>query len=83
MLIVQARASIFVTYGILRLYTLLCYRMWDAFDFATVSLTVTEVAKEFGVDNSEMTWVRILFCEPCETHGYSLTNPIRRASPSR
>jgi hypothetical protein len=32
-------------------------RMWDAFDFATVSLTVTEVAKEFGVENSDVTWV--------------------------
>jgi hypothetical protein len=32
--------------------------MWDAFDFATVSLTVTEVAKDFGVENSEVTWVR-------------------------
>jgi hypothetical protein len=32
-------------------------RMWDAFDFATVSLTVTEVAKDFGVENSEVTWV--------------------------
>jgi hypothetical protein len=32
-------------------------RMWDAFDFATVSLTVTEVAKEFDVENSEVTWV--------------------------
>jgi hypothetical protein len=31
--------------------------MWDAFDFATVSLTVTEVAKEFDVENSEVTWV--------------------------
>lgn len=33
-------------------------RMWDAFDFATVSLTVTEVAKDFGVENCEVTWVR-------------------------
>ena len=32
--------------------------MWDAFDFATVSLTVTEVAKDFGVENCEVTWVR-------------------------
>lgn len=30
---------------------------WDSFDFFTVSLTVTEVAKEFGVENSEVTWV--------------------------
>lgn len=30
---------------------------WDAFDFFTVSLTVTEVAQEFGVENSEVTWV--------------------------
>jgi SHS family lactate transporter-like MFS transporter len=34
--------------------------MWDAFDFATVSLTVTEVAKEFGVENSEVTWLSTL-----------------------
>ena len=31
--------------------------MWDSFDFATVSFTVTDVAKEFGVENSEVTWV--------------------------
>ncbi|KAF2115634.1 sugar transporter family protein [Lophiotrema nucula] len=29
---------------------------WDAFDFFTVSLTVTEIAKDFGVANSEVTW---------------------------
>ena len=33
---------------------------WDAFDFFTVSLTVTELATEFGVENSEVTWVRWL-----------------------
>jgi hypothetical protein len=32
---------------------------WDAFDFFTVSLTVTEIAKEFGVRNSDVTWVSI------------------------
>lgn len=30
---------------------------WDAFDFFTVSLCVTEIAKDFGVKNSEVTWV--------------------------
>jgi len=34
--------------------------MWDSFDFATVSFTVTDVAKEFGVENSEVTWVSVL-----------------------
>lgn len=29
---------------------------WDAFDFFTVSLCVTEIAKEFDVANSEVTW---------------------------
>jgi MFS transporter, SHS family, lactate transporter len=29
---------------------------WDAFDFFTVSLTVTEIAKEFGVSNSDVSW---------------------------
>ncbi|KAF2642851.1 sugar transporter [Massarina eburnea CBS 473.64] len=29
---------------------------WDAFDFFTVSLTVTEIAKDFGVKNSEVSW---------------------------
>jgi hypothetical protein len=32
-------------------------RTWDAFDFFTVSLTVTEIARDFGVENSEVTWV--------------------------
>jgi len=31
--------------------------MWDAFDFFTVSLTVTEIAKDFGVKNSDVSWV--------------------------
>lgn len=29
---------------------------WDAFDFFTVSLTVTELAKQFGKENSQITW---------------------------
>ena len=29
---------------------------WDAFDFFTVSLCVTEIAKDFGVKNSDVTW---------------------------
>jgi len=33
---------------------------WDAFDFFTVSLTVTEIAKDFGVENSAVSWVREL-----------------------
>ena len=29
---------------------------WDAFDFFTVSLTVEELAEEFGKSNSQITW---------------------------
>ena len=29
---------------------------WDAFDFFTVSLTVEELAKQFGKANSQITW---------------------------
>jgi len=29
---------------------------WDAFDFFTVSLTITEIAKEFNVANSKVSW---------------------------
>lgn len=29
---------------------------WDAFDFFTVSLTVSELAKEFGKTTTEITW---------------------------
>lgn len=29
---------------------------WDAFDFFTVSLTVTEIAAEFGVSNADVSW---------------------------
>jgi len=29
---------------------------WDAFDFFTVSLTVTEISKEFGASNSDVSW---------------------------
>lgn len=29
---------------------------WDAFDFFTVSLTVEELAEEFGKKNSQITW---------------------------
>lgn len=36
--------------------------MWDAFDFFTVSLTITEIAKEFKVSNSDVSWVSPLFC---------------------
>jgi len=30
---------------------------WDAFDFFTVSLTITEIAREFNVRNSDVSWV--------------------------
>jgi MFS transporter, SHS family, lactate transporter len=30
---------------------------WDAFDFFTVSLTITEIAKDFEVENSAVSWV--------------------------
>jgi MFS transporter, SHS family, lactate transporter len=29
---------------------------WDAFDFFTVSLTVTEIATDFGVSNADVSW---------------------------
>ncbi|KAL6242089.1 hypothetical protein RBB50_011001 [Rhinocladiella similis] len=29
---------------------------WDAFDFFTVSLTITEIANDFGVENSDVSW---------------------------
>ena len=29
---------------------------WDAFDFFTVSLTVTPLAEEFGKENTQITW---------------------------
>lgn len=32
---------------------------WDAFDFFTVSLTVTEIAQEFDVKNSDVSWVSL------------------------
>ena len=37
---------------------------WDAFDFFTVSLTVTEIADDFGKMNSAVTWV--CECDPVE-----------------
>lgn len=30
---------------------------WDAFDFFTVSLTVTEISEDFGVSTADVTWV--------------------------
>ncbi|KAK2846376.1 hypothetical protein FQN49_005780 [Arthroderma sp. PD_2] len=30
--------------------------VWDAFDFFTVSLCITEISTEFGVTNSEVSW---------------------------
>jgi len=33
---------------------------WDAFDFFTVSLTVTPLAKQFGKTNTDITYVRSL-----------------------
>ena len=29
---------------------------WDAFDFFTVSLTVTQLGEQFGKENSQITW---------------------------
>lgn len=31
---------------------------WDSFDFFTVSLTVTEIAADFGKSEADVTWVR-------------------------
>ena len=33
-----------------------CAWVWDAFDFFTVSLTVTEIAADFGISNSDVSW---------------------------
>ncbi|KAF2462003.1 carboxylic acid transporter [Lineolata rhizophorae] len=33
-----------------------CGWTWDAFDFFTVSLTITEIADDFGVENSAVSW---------------------------
>lgn len=33
---------------------------WDAFDFFTVSLTLTEIAEDFKVPNSDISWVGAL-----------------------
>jgi len=30
--------------------------VWDSFDFFTVSLCITEIAEDFGVQNSEVSW---------------------------
>jgi SHS family lactate transporter-like MFS transporter len=35
---------------------------WDAFDFFTVSLTVTDIAKEFDVSKADVSWVK-LYCK--------------------
>ena len=35
---------------------------WDAFDFFTVSLTVTDIAKEFNVSKADVSWVN-LYCK--------------------
>lgn len=32
---------------------------WDAFDFFTVSLTVTEIAADFGKSDAAVSWVRM------------------------
>lgn len=29
---------------------------WDAFDFFTVPLTITDIAKSFGKSNADITW---------------------------
>ncbi|KAF2016817.1 sugar transporter family protein [Aaosphaeria arxii CBS 175.79] len=33
-----------------------CGWVWDAFDFFTVSMTITQLAKDFGKKNSDITW---------------------------
>ncbi len=32
--------------------------IWDAFDYFTVSLTITDIAKDFGVSIADVSWVR-------------------------
>jgi SHS family lactate transporter-like MFS transporter len=34
---------------------------WDAFDFFTVSLTVTDIADDFGVSKADVSWVLFRF----------------------
>lgn len=42
---------------------------WDAFDFFTVSLTVSDLAETFDKDNTDITWgitlVLMFRCESC------------------
>jgi SHS family lactate transporter-like MFS transporter len=37
----------------------MCGRSWDAFDYATVPLTVTELGEQFDAPASAVTWVSI------------------------
>jgi SHS family lactate transporter-like MFS transporter len=37
---------------------------WDAFDFFTVSLNITDIAKDFGVSKADVSWV--CFCREDE-----------------
>jgi SHS family lactate transporter-like MFS transporter len=30
--------------------------VWDAFDFFTVSLVITDIAKDFGVSKADVSW---------------------------
>lgn len=30
--------------------------VWDAFDFFTVSLTITDIANDFGVSKADVSW---------------------------
>lgn len=41
----------------------MCGRSWDAFDYSTVPLTVTELGEQFDAPASAVTWVSIeLLC---------------------
>lgn len=56
---------------------------WDSFDFFTVSMTVTEIAKDLDVSVTSVTWVsRVLFHLPFKQVTDICCSSVR-VSPSR
>ena len=60
---------------------------WDAFDFFTVSLTVTDIAKDFGVSKADVSWVSFKARSPnsynadrCRRELYDLSSDPPRCS---
>ena len=41
--------------------------IWDAFDFFTVSLCVTEISQDFGVSDADVSWVSLLLVSGAST----------------